>query len=136
MQLVHSCHAFVFYDMFRNLLFDSSKLSNLMLFLPCPVISAKSVKLLLFAILPCPFEHVLLISGDNSVFMFCNGLPLHHVHAFCFHVEVLLHILMMLAIYLVVVLDSLLLYLVWSVCVAPLLRFEHAPYMKLAYNCM
>ena len=29
---------------------------------------------------------------------------------------------------LVAVLDRLLLYLVWSVCVAPLLRFEHALY--------
>ena len=71
------------------MLFDSSKHCNLMLFLPCPVISAKSVKLLLFAILPCPFEHVLLIFGDSSIFMFCHALPVHHDHAFCFHVEVL-----------------------------------------------
>ena len=35
---------------------------------------------------------------------------------------------MMLARCLVNVLDRLLLYLVWSVCVAPLLRFEHALY--------
>ena len=75
-----------------SMLFDSSKLSNLMLFLPCPVISAKSVKLLWFAILPCPFEHVLVISGDSSVFMFCYALPVHHAHAFCFHVEMLWHI--------------------------------------------
>ena len=72
-----------------SMLFDSSKISNLMLFLPCPVISAKSVKPLLFAILPCPFEHVLLVSGDSSVFMFCNALPVNHVHAFCYHDGVL-----------------------------------------------
>ena len=65
-----------------NMLFDSSEHCNLMLF------SAKS-ELLLFAILPCVFEHVLLISGDSSVFMFCYALPVHHVHAFCFHVELL-----------------------------------------------
>ena len=47
---------------------------------------------------------------------------------FCYHVGVLEHIFMMLAICLVAVLDRLLLYLVWSVCVAPLLRFEHALY--------
>ena len=50
------------------------------------MIYAKSVKLLLFAILPCPFEHVLVVSGDSSVFMFCHALPVHLVHAFCFHV--------------------------------------------------
>ena len=72
-----------------NMLFDSSKHCNLMLFLPCPVNSAKSVNLLLFAILPCLFEHVLVIYGDSSVFMFCHALPVHHVHAFCFPVEVL-----------------------------------------------
>ena len=72
-----------------SMLFDSSKLCNLMLFLPCPVSPAKSVNLLLFAYFPCPFEHVLVISGDSSVFMFCHALPVHHVHAFCFHVEVL-----------------------------------------------
>ena len=72
-----------------NMLFDSSKLGNLMLFLPCPVISAKSVKLLLFAILPCPFEHVIVFSGDSSVFMFCHALPVLHAHAFWFHVEML-----------------------------------------------
>ena len=38
----------------------------------------------------------------------------------------------MLARSLVAVLDSLLLCLVWSVCVAPLLRFEHALYE----NCL
>ena len=68
-----------------SFIFDSSKLCNLMLFLPCPVISAKSVKLLLFVILPCTLEHVLVISGDSSVFMFCNALPVHHVHAFFSH---------------------------------------------------
>ena len=47
-----------------NMLFDSSKHCNLMLFL-------QSLKLLLFAIFPCVFEHVLVISGDSSVFMFC-----------------------------------------------------------------
>ena len=40
-------------------------------------------------ILPSVFEHVLVISGDSSVFMFCCALPVHHVHAFCFHVELL-----------------------------------------------
>ena len=65
-----------------NMLFDSSKHCNLMLF------SAKS-ELLLFAILPSVFEHDLLISGDSSVFMFCYALPVHHAHAFCFLVEVL-----------------------------------------------
>ena len=72
-----------------SMLFNSSKLGNLMLFLLCPVISAKSVKLLLFAILPCPFEHVLVMSGDNSVFMFGNDLAVDHVHAFFLHVGVL-----------------------------------------------
>ena len=111
-----------------SMLFDSSKLCNLMLFLPCPVISAKSVKLLLFAILPCPFEHVLVISGDSSVFMFCHSLPIHHVHAFFPHVRMLQHMVLRRAKCVVAVLDRLLLYLVWSVCVAPLLRFEHALY--------
>ena len=69
-----------------SLFIDSYKLSNLMLFLPCPVISAKSVNLLLFAILPCPFEHVLVIYGDNSGFMFCHALPVLHAHAFCSYV--------------------------------------------------
>ena len=58
------------------------------------------------------FEHVLVVSGDSSVFMFCDALPVHHAHAFCFHVGVLEHVVMMLAICLVVVLDRLLLYLV------------------------
>ena len=65
-----------------NMLFDSSEHCNLMLF------SAKS-ELLLFAILPCVFEHVLVISGDSSVFMFCYALPVNHAHVFCFHVEML-----------------------------------------------
>ena len=65
-----------------NMLFDSSKHCKLMLF------SAKS-ELLLLTILPCVFEHVLVISGDSSVFMFCNALPVHHVHAFCYNVEVM-----------------------------------------------
>ena len=65
-----------------NMLFDSSKHCNVMLF------SAKS-ELLLFAILPCVFEHVLVISGDSSVFMFCHALPVLHAHGFCFYVEVL-----------------------------------------------
>ena len=62
-----------------NMLFDRSKHCNLVIF------SAKS-ELLLLAILPCVFGHVLVISGDSSVFMFCNALPVHHVHAFCSHV--------------------------------------------------
>ena len=65
-----------------NMFFDSSKHCNLMLFL-------QSLKLLLFAILSCVFEHVLVISGDSSVFMFCYALPVHHVHAFRSHVGVL-----------------------------------------------
>ena len=65
-----------------NMLFESSKHCNLMLFL-------LSLKLLLFAILPCVFEHVLVISGDSLVFMFCYDLPIHHVHAFYSHVGVL-----------------------------------------------
>ena len=65
-----------------NMLFDSPKHCNLMLF------SAKS-ELLLLAILPCVFEHVLVISRDSSVFMFCYALPVHNAHAFCSHVEVL-----------------------------------------------
>ena len=65
-----------------NMLFDRSKHCILMLFF------AKS-ELLLLAILPCVFERVLVISRDSSVFMFCNALPVHHVHAFCFHVEML-----------------------------------------------
>ena len=48
-----------------------------------------SLKLLLFAILPCVFEHVLVISGDSSVFMFCHALPVLHAHAFCCYVELL-----------------------------------------------
>ena len=44
--------------------------------------SVKS-ELLLFAILPWVFEHVLVISGDSSVFMFCYALPAFHAHA-CF----------------------------------------------------
>ena len=92
------------------------------------VISAKSVKLLLFAILPCPFEHVMVFFGDSSVFMFCHALPVLHAHSFCFHVEMLQHIFLMLARCLVAVLDSLSFKFVWSVCVEPLLRFECAPY--------
>ena len=65
-----------------NMLFDSSKHCIVMLF------SAKS-ELLLLAILPCVFEHVLLISGDSSVFMFGNALSVQHAHAFCYYVEVL-----------------------------------------------
>ena len=65
-----------------NMLFDSSEHCNLMLFL-------QNLKLLLLAILPCVFEHVLVISRDSSVFMFCYALPVHHAHIFCFHVEML-----------------------------------------------
>ena len=65
-----------------NMLFYSPKHCIVMLF------SAKS-ELLLFAILPCVFQHVLVISRDSSVFMFCYALPLHHVHAFCFYIVVL-----------------------------------------------
>ena len=79
MQLVDSLHAFVFHVKFCSMLFDSSKHCNLMLFLV-------SLKLLYFAILPCPFEHVLVISGDSSVFMFCHALPVLHDHEFCSYV--------------------------------------------------
>ena len=51
-----------------NMLFNSPKHCNLMLF------SVKT-ETLLFAIVPCHFEHVLVISGDSSVFMFCHALP-------------------------------------------------------------
>ena len=47
---------------------------------------------------------------------------------FVYLVELLQHIVLMLARCLVAVLDRLLLCLVWSVCVAPLLRFKHALY--------
>ena len=104
-----------------SMLFDSSKHCNLMLFLP-------GLKLLLFAILPCLFEHVLVFSGDSSVFMFCYDLLVHHAHAFCSYVEVLYHIVLMLVRYLVAVLDNLSFKLVSCVCVEPLLRFECALY--------
>ena len=104
-----------------SMMFPSSKHCNLMLFL-------LSLRLLLFAILPCPFEHVLVISGDSSVFMFCHGLPVLNAHAFCYYSEVLQHIVLMLARCLVAVLDSLSFKLVQSVCVEPLLRFECALY--------
>ena len=65
-----------------NMLFDSSKHCNLMLFF------AKS-EIVITSILPCVFEHVLVIYGDSSVFMFCYALPVHHAHAFCFLVEIL-----------------------------------------------
>ena len=82
MQLV--IHAMPLFAMISscNMLFDSSKHCILMLFL-------QSLKLLLFANFPCPFEHVLLISGDSSVFMFCHALPVLHAHAFCSYVGVL-----------------------------------------------
>ena len=65
-----------------NILFDSSKRCIVMLF------SAKS-EIVITCNLTCVFEHVLVVSGDSSVFMFCNALPVHHAHFFCFHVEVL-----------------------------------------------
>ena len=74
-----SCFAIISYC---NMLFDSSEHCNLMLF------STKS-ELLLFAILPCVSEHVLVISGISSVFMFCYALPVHYAHAFFYLVEVL-----------------------------------------------
>ena len=88
----------------------------------------QSLKLLIYAILPCVFEHVLLASGDSLVFMFCHALPVLHAHAFCYYVEMLKHVVLVLAICLVAVLDRLLVYHVWSVCVEPLLRFECALY--------
>ena len=83
-----------------NMWFDSSKHCNMMLFL-------QSLKLLLFAILPCPFEHALVFSGDSSLFMFCYALLVHHSHAFSYYVGVLSHVVLMLAICLVAVLDNL-----------------------------
>ena len=65
-----------------NMFFDSSKHCNLMLF------SAKS-ELLQYAILPCVFEYVLVISRDSSVFLFCYALRVLHAHAFCYYVGVL-----------------------------------------------
>ena len=53
------------------------------------------------------FEYVLVISGDSSVFMFCNALPVHHAHAFCYYIVVLYYVVLMVAICLVAVLDSL-----------------------------
>ena len=81
----------LYFDMIDccNMLFHSSEHANLMLILPYPVKSAKSVNLLLFAILPCPFEHVLVVSGGSSVFMFCHALPVLHAHAFCSYVGVM-----------------------------------------------
>ena len=58
-----------------NMLFDSSKHCNLMLFL----LKSETV---IICNLAMSFEHVLVISGDNSVFMFCYALPVHHDHAF------------------------------------------------------
>ena len=104
-----------------NMLFDSSEHCNLMLFL-------QSLELLLFAILPCPFEHVIVFFGDSSVFMFCYALPVLHAHVFFYYVGVLQHVVLMLAICLVAVLDSLSFKLVQSACVEPLLRFECALY--------
>ena len=66
---------------FCNMLVDSSEHCIVMLF------SAKSG--FVITCLICVFEHVLVISGDSSVFMFCYALPVHHVHAFCYHVGVL-----------------------------------------------
>ena len=103
------------------MLFGSSKHCNLMLFLP-------SLKLLLFAILPCPFEHVIVFSGDSSVFIFCHALPVLPVHAFCYLVRMMQLVVLVLARCLVAVLDSLSFKLVQSVCVELLLRFECALY--------
>ena len=52
-------------------------------------IFTKSVKLISFALLPCLFESALVWFIHSSVFMFCNSLPVNHVHAFCYHVGVL-----------------------------------------------
>ena len=112
-----------------NMLFDSSKHCNLMLF------SAKS-ELLLLAILTCVFGHVLVISGDSSVFMFCYALTVHHAHAFYYHVEVLQHVVLVIAICLVAVLDSLSFKLVQCVCVLNRCSVLSVLYMKLAQNCM
>ena len=69
-----------------------------------------------------------MFSGDSSVFMFCHVLPVLRVHTFCSYGDVLQHIVLMLAICLVAVLDSLSFKLVSCVCVEPLLRFECALY--------
>ena len=65
-----------------SMFFDSSKHCNLMLF------PDKSEPVIICNF-PSVFDHVLVVSGDSSVFMFCYALPVHHVHAFCFLVEVL-----------------------------------------------
>ena len=97
-----------------SMLFDSSKHCNLMLFL-------QSLKLLLLAILPCVFEHVLVFSWDSPVFMFCYALPVNHFHAFCSHIVGLWHVVLVFAICLLPVLNSLSFKLVSCVCwtVAP-----------------
>ena len=59
-------------------LFDSSKHCNLMLFYD------KS-ETVIICNLACVLEHVLVIYGDSSVFMFCHALPVLDDHAFCFH---------------------------------------------------
>ena len=64
-----------------NMLFDSSKHCNLMLF------PDKSETIIICNLAMC-FEHDLVISGDSSVFMFCYDLPVNHVHAFCFYIVV------------------------------------------------
>ena len=65
-----------------NMLFDSSKHCIVILF------SAKS-EIVITCNITMWFEHVLVISGDSSVFMFCNALPVHHVHAFFYYVGVM-----------------------------------------------
>ena len=97
-----------------NMLFDGSKHCHLMLFL-------QSLKLLLYAILPCVLEHDLLISRDSLVFMFCYALPVLHAHAFCYYFGVLYLIVLMLVICLLAVMDRLLLWRIVRVCctVAP-----------------
>ena len=66
-----------------NMLFDISKHCNLMLF------PDKSETVIMCNLAMCVFEHVLVISGDSSVFMFCYALPVLHAHAFCHYVGVM-----------------------------------------------
>ena len=55
-------------------------------------------------------------------------LSLHEVNVKCMLICFMWQVVLMIAKCLLAVLGRLLLYLVWSVCVAPLLRFEHALY--------
>ena len=65
-----------------NMLFDSSKHCNLMLF-------PDKSETVIICNLTMSFEHVLVVSGDSSVFMFCYALPVLHAHAFFYYIVVM-----------------------------------------------